>query len=302
MVNTRLTLRGGGRVVDLGNHIDRYPAGAAALDDGMDGLGLPPVSPRFFEGAGDGSSYRGTRVLAREITIPILFVAPDRPALRSLVSNLAYALAPQYAPATLVYTDPDGSSWVTEVVRSGSGTPVTDGETYYRLDLALTAPDPFWTREEASTALIEPAGTGRGLLRPGGSLSHLRLASGQVQGNVVIENPGDAHAYPVTTLLGPATYFLFRSNSGECYEWSGKIAAGERRIFDHAACTATDAEGRNCYAELLAAPHFWPVPPGVQTAWVDVRGSDPGTPQPDGSVTGRTAVSVAWRPRRWLML
>jgi hypothetical protein len=275
---SRLTLSAAGVVVDLGDHLDRHPSGGAAvLDDGIEGLGLPPVAPRFFDGAGDGSTYRGARVQPRDVTLPVLITAADRAALRERVSALATVLSPAHAPATLTYTEPDGTEWTTEVVRTGSGEPVTDGETSYAISVQLRAPDPYWTRERAAAQTIESAGAGRGLLRPGGSLTELRLASGQVMGSAVIENPGDAPAYPTVTLNGPATSFVFTSPSGEALTWSGDLAEGERRIFDHRAGTVVDAEGANRYAELGAAPRFWAVPPGVQSATVDVQGSSVGS-------------------------
>lgn len=276
MNTSRLTLSGGGVVVDLSDHLDRHPSGGTAVLDDLDGLGLPPVSPRFFDGAGDGSTYRGSRVQPRDLTLPVLVTATERTVLRDRVSALATVLSPAHAPAVLTWTEPDGTAWTTEVVRTGSDEPDTDGETYYAQRLALRAPDPYWTRENATAQTIESAGAGRGLLRPGGSLSELRLASGQVIGDAVIENPGDAPAYPLVTLTGPATTFDFTSPSGERLSWSGALAEGERRVFDHLAGTVVDDEGANRYAELGAAPRFWAIPPGVQTAHVGVEGSSVG--------------------------
>ncbi|WP_454051465.1 hypothetical protein [Cellulomonas sp. Marseille-Q8402] len=264
-------------MVDLNDHLDRHATGGTAvLDDGLDGFGLPPVSPRFFEGAGDGSTYRGARVQPRDLTLPVLITATGQGLLRDRVSALATVLSPAHAPALLTLTEPDGTAWTTEVVRTGSGTPVTDGETHYAVEVALRAPDPYWTRENATAQTIESAGAGRGLLRPGGSLSKLRLASGQVIGDAVIENPGDAPAYPLVTLTGPATGFELTSPRGERLVWSGVLTEGERRVFDHLAGTVVDGSGGNRYAELGAAPRFWAIPPGVQTAHVDVVGSSVG--------------------------
>ncbi|QZN86607.1 phage tail domain-containing protein [Cellulomonas sp. C5510] len=277
MNTSRLTLSGGGVVVDLSDHLDRHPSGGTAvLDDGLDGLGLPPVSPRFFDGAGDGSTYRGARVQPRDITLPVLITATGRNLLRERVSALATVLSPVHAPARLTYTEPDGTAWTADVVRTGSGAPVTDGVSHYAVDLGLRSADPYWTRENAASHTIESAGAGRGLLRPGASLSALRLASGQVIGDAVIENPGDAPAYPVVTLTGPATQFELTSPTGERLLWSGTLEEGERRVFDHLAGTVVDDSGTNCYAELGAAPRFWAIPPGVQTAHVDVAGSSVG--------------------------
>ena len=109
---------------------------------------------------------------------------------------------------------------------------------------------------------------------------------------ITIENPGDALAYPVTTLLGPATSLTLISPAGETLPWAGTLAVGERRVFDHAAATVVDGSGVKRYSELGTAPRFWAVRPGLQTAQVNATGTD----------TTNSAVVMAWRPRRWIQL
>jgi hypothetical protein len=292
----RLSLAAGGVTLGLDDYLVRSPLGGAAVldnDDGLTGLDLPPQSPRFFVGSGDGQTYRGSRVTGRDIPLSVMLTATDYPSLKVRASTLARILDPRNAPATLTYAEPDGTAWDIRVVRSDSKRTGTDRETWLTLDLTLTAAgDPLWTREAPSTLVVRAAGAGRGLLRPGGSLSELRLASGQVIGTVNIENDGDAEVKPVTILHGPATTLSLISPAGETISWEGSLDIGEVRIFDHAAGTVTDAAGTNCYPELGPAPRFWAIPPGLSVATANAEGTD----------AANSSVVFSWRPRRWLML
>ena len=55
------------------DYVFKYGRGIQALS-GATGFGLPPVSIRWLEGAGDGALYRGRRVLPRDIDLPLLVV------------------------------------------------------------------------------------------------------------------------------------------------------------------------------------------------------------------------------------
>lgn len=292
---SRLTLEGAGLVLSLNDHIDNDPDGGFAALAGLDGFGLPEVDTRWFEGAGDGASYRGARVRSRDLNLPVMVSGASRDAVLARLSMLATVLAPTAGIATLRVSLGTGEEWRLGVVRVGGGSwtwssEETDSEQWVETTLTLRAPDPFWVREEVALRTIRAAGLGRGLLRPGASLTALRLASGQVIGDVVVENPGDAPAYPVVTLTGPATSATFTSPSGERYTWAGSLAAGQTRTFDHLAGTVVDQAGVNRYAELGASPRFWAIPPGSRTASLAVLGT-----------SSASAVDLAWRPRRWLL-
>ena len=290
----RLSLEGGGLTISLDDYLDRSVLGGLTATEGLAGFGLPDVEVQWFEGAGDGATYRGSRQQPREIPLPLLISGPDRLAVRDRLSALATALATP--PATLRFTEPDGTSWKTSVVRIKGGDFTwgkdTDGETFVKIpDLVLRAGDPFWTRESATVQIVKPGGAGRGLLQGAVSLSALRLASGQVIGDVTIENPGDAQAYPVTVVTGPGTSLYLTSPLGEVLTWSGVMTAGQRRVFDHKAGTVVDETGANRYAELGPAPRFWAVPPGTQTAHVSY----------EGTALDSSSVTLSWHPRRWLL-
>lgn len=270
----------------------------AALQ-GAKGFQAPPRTNRWFSGAGDGDVFRGARINRRTITLPVLVQAPNVDVLEDRLSDLAQRFAPGIGTSRLLLDEGDTRGvWYLDVVYV-DGLAVeygktTNGGTWALVTLVLDAPDPFWTRLEPESVPIRAAGAGRGLLKGVTPLTALRQASGQTMGTVTFRNPGDARAYPVVTINGPATGALLQSG-GLTVEWSGVLLVGQRRVFNHRAGTVEDPDSLvdpNRYDELGAAPKFWPVLPGVSEASVILSGDTPGV----------SFVTIDYNPRRWLVV
>src|SRR4051794_23078584 len=60
---------------------------------GVTGLGLPPVTLQFDEGAGDGATFRGRRVLQRSIDLSFQIYGPTRASVKADLDRLATVLA-----------------------------------------------------------------------------------------------------------------------------------------------------------------------------------------------------------------
>lgn len=122
---------------------------------GVTGFGLPPVQVRWLEGAGDGATYRGRRVLPRDIDLPLLILGQNRADLSDIWTRFALMMA---GKCKLRLIEDDGSSWWTYVYRVGGGDYTygvdTDGETEIRTVVTLRAPDPFFTAEIATQQVI----------------------------------------------------------------------------------------------------------------------------------------------------
>ena len=223
-----VTLSKGTTVLDLGE-LMRGDRGMQALA-GMTGQGLPPVSAQWFEGAGDGATWRGSRVLSRDVDLPLLFEADDADQVQGLLSTLAQVLDPRTGQARLTLTRA-GQSWWTDVVRVGGGTwtsggSETDGQTWVATLITLRSGDPFWTRDDAESFEVRVTSAGRGLLP---KLSRLRLTSSQAMGTRTVENDGDAVAYPRWVATGPGSNFTAIGARGEVLRWEGTLAAGDRK-------------------------------------------------------------------------
>lgn len=266
---------------------------------GTKGWGAPPRTNRWFDGAGDGSVWRGARINRRPFTVPVLVRAPDADALEDRLNALAERFAPENGQARLLLNEGEGRGvWFLDAVYEGGLDLAygenTNGQSWAEVPLAFTAGDPFWTRLDPESVPIRAAGAGRGLLKGTVSLSQLRQASGQTMGTVTFTNPGNARAYPVTTIYGPATGALLTSG-GLSMLWSGTLLAGQRRVFDHRRGTLIDPDAtgdQNRYDELGPAPKFWPVLPGTSQASVLLEGDTPGV----------SRVTIDYLPRRWLVV
>ncbi|MFF9644726.1 phage tail family protein [Kitasatospora aureofaciens] len=270
------------------NEVQEKGAGFQALT-GMTGAGLPPVSVQWLEGAGDGSVYRGRRVLSRDIDLPLDVVGRDRAHLAALLSRLARVLA---EPCTLALVDEDGSRWTTEVIRTGGGDVTygqgTTGERDLQMVLTLRAADPYFTSAEASFQVIGGDTTTKSFLS---SMVSLPVAASQAIGSITLENTGDAVAYPVWEIHGPGHAFQAVSPDKETLAWNGTIAAGEILTVDARTGSVVDQAGINRYADLAPAPRFWSIKPGLSTATAQLLG-----------VTVDSKIICSWRPRKWMVI
>lgn len=266
-VSRGFTLTAGGVTVDL-----RDPESLSTA--GLEGIGLPDIEPQWLTGAGDGSLYRGARVMPRTLTMPILLAGDTVDDLLAQLDDLSTVLSPENAPARLTMTlDPDGSgeeSWWLDVIRAGGGDfsmgETTDGETYAFTTVELIAGDPYWTAVDAVT--INPV----------------------TLGTEPITNPGTAPAWPVFTITGPATGFTL-AHSGRSLTWAGTLASAATITVDARDGTVSDGTGANRFGGLSAAPRFWSIPPGTKSATIAMTGTGAGS-----------KVAVTFYPRRWVVL
>ncbi|MGW3323878.1 phage tail family protein [Streptomyces virginiae] len=283
----KLLLENGRDTLNL-NEVAEVGTGVQART-GASGLGLPPVAARWLEGAGDGAKYRGRRVLARDIDIPLDIVGRDRNHFKRLTSRLAQMLA---GPCTLRMLEDDDTDWHTEVVRTGGGDYLYGVDTTGNKDLqtviTFRAGDPYWTSSRASQATVGAVIGGSSFVS---SFLSMPVASSQAIGSMTLENTGDALAYPVWTIVGPGDHFLAVSPTGERLKWDGELLAGQQLTIDTRNGTVLDQSGANRYSELDTAPRFWSIEPGVSTAEASLL-----------NVTAASKIVCTWRPRKWLVV
>ncbi len=274
-------------ILDL-NQIHETGLGVQALS-GVTGLGLPPVSVQWLEGAGDGATYRGKRVLTRDIDIPFDILGRDRDHLKALLSRFSKILAGE---CTLVVEEDNGATWTTKVHRVGGGDfaygPDTIGERDLQTVVTFRAGDPYFTSTETTTASLAAEGAGRGLLD---SLASMPVSASQAIGDMVLNNTGDAHAYPLWQVYGPGDTFQAVSPTGETLRWEGSLLDGESLTLDTRTGQVTDQLGANRYADLAPAPRFFSIAPGMTTVAVSLQ-----------NTTATSKVVCSWRPRKWMVI
>jgi hypothetical protein len=292
--DTQLIISGGnGLAIDLYPWLHGSDEGIEALE-GITGFGLPGVTNRWFEGAGDGATWRGSRTLPREIDLPFTAQAGDRAGLLAMMSNLARILDPSNGAARLDYALPDGDLWFANVVREGGGDwkrgarKDSDKDKFVNSYITLKAGDSFWTRTRPEQFDVRQDTSGRGLMP---YLAKLEVSSSGAFGSRDVVNIGDAPAWPIWKLTGPFLTLAFTGPKGEALTWSGNIAAGNGLTIDAKNGTVIDYNGVNRYDGLGPAPKFWTIAPGESVVSVIATGT-----------SSTTLIKCTWQPRRWLVV
>ncbi|MGW5130886.1 phage distal tail protein [Streptomyces sp. NPDC004135] len=256
---------------------------------GMTGLGLPPVSVQWLEGAGDGATYRATRVQSRDIDLPIEILANDRVELQTQLSRLALVLA---GGCTLVLDEGNGVTWSTDVHRVGGGEYAygtdTIGEREFSTVLTLRAGDPYFTSSEQQVRTVGGNTAASAFLS---GLVAMPVSPSQAIGEITLTNTGDASAYPVWEVTGPGDTFVATSPTGETLRWTGTLTAGQKLIVDTRKGTVVDGTGANRYDLLDTAPRFWTVQPGTSTAVASLL-----------NTTTASRITCSWYPRKWMVV
>jgi len=292
-----LRLVGGGKDIDLYPWLTAKAKGTEALA-GILGFGLPGVENFWFDGAGSGRTYRGSRVGSRTIQIPLKVYAQNRVDLSAILSDLSVALDPLRASdvdngvAQLFFGLADDQEWFVNVVRSGGGDWArkvdSDDRTFFKTTLTLEAGDAFWTRNNPDTFTVKQEPSGNPLLP---RFAKLRVASAAVIGTREVTNIGDTFAWPVFTIKGPGTGFELIGPNGEQLVWEGTLLDTDVLTVDMRANTVLDGAGVNRYDGLATAPRFWYIAPG--TSEVTVIMDD---------MTNASLLSASWWPRRWAVV
>jgi hypothetical protein len=230
------------------------------------GFGIPDLSNQFFEGASDGSVFRGQRVLSREITLPIYIQAKDRDSLLEQMKKLELTLAKSAAPQTLIIGDVrSGKNKRIDVVL-GSFTDYkfgsdTNSNTYLKCVLTLLAPNPYFESEDLE--VIKPYGesVNKGLLSPY-SLAELNVSASRIYTSCIVYNDGTQPAYPIWYVYGECREVAIENEFSERIYWKGSIAENEYLIIDTKKATIVDNNGNDRYLELLNLPRFFPIDSG----------------------------------------
>ncbi|MFI5840543.1 phage distal tail protein [Catenuloplanes sp. NPDC051500] len=258
---------------------------------GATGLGFPEVVPQWSEGAGDGATFRGSRLGPRDIDLPLHINTKGRQQLKDELARLEIMLAE--GGMTLRMVEDDGTSWSVPVEWQGGGAWIygvdTIGETDLSTVVTLRAGSPYWTSSVSSSTTVRNSGAGRGLLN--GSLTALKVAASQAIGTIHLVNPGSAPSPPIWTVTGPGTNFTATSPTGETLRWTGTLTAGQVLTVDASRASVVDQSGANRYANLAPAPRFWHIPRGTSDA---VASMD--------NTTTASSITCTWRARKRVII
>lgn len=278
---------GSGKTINLYPWLAAELRGAEALA-GITGFGLMEQRNQWFQGSGNGNTWRSATIGPRTITIPLWVYAENRTDLQNQISGLAVALDPRFGESRLEFADDTGSIWTLDVVRSGkldwARKVDSDDRKYFKTQLTLEAGDPFWTRSTPSEFYVTRV-VGEQTFLP--KIAELRVTSGAAFGQRDVENIGDAESWPQFTITGPATHLDLIGPNGETVLWDGTLLVGQTLHLDMRTCVIVDSFGNNRYDGFGTAPRFWSIAPGTSRVTVQALGS-----------SDTTTIHAQWWPRR----
>jgi hypothetical protein len=199
--------------------------------------------------------------------------------------RLSRLLQTTLGPTRIVATLPDTSSvFLNAFYVGGAETQFGSEANQYFANwvLQMQAPQPFWETSTEVSFIIGEEPTGRGLLP---QLTKLKVSSGEVLGEIDVNNLGDVVSYPRWRILGPISNLTI-SNGTQEFSFPDLIPSGEIIVVDTLTGAVVDEAGENVYSLLAPAPKLFTLPPGQSV--ISVTGDD---------TAEETRVGFFYRPR-----
>lgn len=253
---------------------------------GMDGELMPPFG--FQESSSPlipGSVITAVYVTPRVLAWPLIIRDMNREALLARIREILSILNPQLGDGQLLVTNGSNSRVLYCRYRGGiSAINESQGITTTRQVLNFFAADPFWYAP-SSTELTAQQNFAPINFFP---VLPITLATSAITTTAALENDGDVPAYPVITILGPATNVIVtNTTTGKLVEINSSIAAGETITIDARPRTRSvrDQDGDNRFSLLTAESSMWALEIGTNNVEIEISGGD-----------ANTRVSVSYTP------
>jgi len=246
---------------------------------GMDGELAPPFG--FQEQSSPlipGSVVTAIYVTPRSLAWPLIIRDSDREALIERVRGILSILNPQLGDGQLVVTHGSKTGRLLNCrYRSGlTAINESQGITTTRQVITFYAADPFWYAP-SPTELTAQQNFAPPNFFP---VLPITLATSSMETTAALENGGDVPAYPVITILGPATSVIVtNTTTGKLVEIDSSIAAGETITIDARPRTRSvrDQDGINQFSLLTADSSMWPLEVGTNSITIEISGGDANT-------------------------
>jgi hypothetical protein len=255
------------------------------LNPDFSGFNMAPSQVRIEESAGDGGVFRHQKKGIRDIDLVVTTLGTDRADVQEKLRRLSRILQNNLGPTVLSANYSSGESLQMQVYYVGGAEGQwgsTAGQIWNRWVLSFQAPTPYWEKATEVSFIIGEEPTGRGLLP---QLTKLKVSSGQVLGEIEVNNIGDVQSFAKWRILGPITN-LFISNGTQSFSIPSEIAADEIVVIETATGKVYNEAGDNLYNLLGAAPKLFPIPPGESE--IIVTGDD---------TSEETRVGFFYKPR-----
>lgn len=268
-------------------------ANGLIVTDGPIGRFLAPIDITQNETAGlDGALLRNVRAKARDVSLAVAFLGDDRLDVRQQVRTWARRWNPARGNGILRAILGDGTARELTAVRyttgmTGDEARNVSSSTHLAMVVTFRAFDPYWYDVNDTTRIV--AGGNPQNFFP---LLPFKLSEGAIGTANLVDNNGDAPAWPIWTVQGPATgVTLTNQTTGDVLAMpSVSLSSGQYLVVDTRPLHKTVArdDGTNLYQYLTSASTMWPLVEGRNDVVVAIGGS-----------SGTTLASVRYR-RRWL--
>jgi hypothetical protein len=263
------------------------------VTDGPLGRFFAPMDIAQDDTAGlDGALLRNVRSKARDVSFAVAFLGDDRLGVRKQVRAWARRWSPARGDGRLRAILGDGTARELTGVRYWSG--MTGDETrsaasanHLSQVVTFRAFDPFWY--DTADTVRTVAGGNQTAFFP---LLPFHLSEGAIGVANLIDNDGDAPAWPIWTVQGPATgVTITNGTTGDVLSMpTVALTSGQFLTIDtrplHKAVTRDD--GSNLYQYLSADSVMWSLTEGRNDVTVAVGGS------------GISTLATVRYRRRWL--
>lgn len=264
-------------------------AGTFILQDGLGGLLEPAIQYYFSENTGDGATYRGHRIPARQVTVPMFVWAPTPSEMRAEDARFRKTLRPERT-AVLVVQEPDGSRRYLTVRYLSGAEGAFSGETYGKhwmsYTITLTAEDPFFYGDPESATFegVDPVD-----FYNGGTAPDYIISQANTIASAKVTNVGDEPAYVTWTVHGAMSDFVGGWPGGIIHLPIALTSGEEITVYtDPRDGRIIDQTGASRWGQLVDEDiQFGPLPAGEET--------ELGLTVADGDAS--TFVTISWTPK-----
>lgn len=266
-----------------GNATPLLEANGIIVHDGPLGRMLPPFELTAEAAAGlDGGVLRHVAIPPRDVSIPVTLVGADIFALRRVQRAWSARLNPRAGDSRLRFVFADGSQRELTRCRYAGGFLGDEGRAnasrwHSRHVLVVRAFDPF--AYDTDDVVVTVAGGNQVEFFP---LLPLNLSSGAIGTASDVVNDGDAPAYPVWTIQGPATGLTLESNdTGEQIVMPSLVLTGSQYLTidtrpRHKTLLRDDGTNLYRFADWSVSSLF-PLGQGANSVTATIGGSDAST-------------------------
>lgn len=225
-----------------------------------------------------GDELLGVRSESRSISITVVIMGATRAQLLQRQDALAYALDPMRGDSVITMIRSDGLQ-LSQIVRAEGQIDYQGRDDYseslgVRIPVRLRAMDPYWRGLDQVTTVEYAGGSGITWF----PFPDLVLDPGGIMNDVMIQNPGNAIAWPVWSIYGPGTDIKIKNiTTGKEFSFSSSLVLqrGDCVVVDTRPGYKTAKKGTlNCFPYLAGYPSLFPLKVGQNRVLISMNNAN----------------------------